>query len=84
MKLKLEDLNLNLKFGTDDVIITSILIAIISGIIATTLQEYIENFNKEKYKWKILPNFEEKLFLDLNASLKLSYSPILSKIIKDE
>lgn len=84
MKVKLEDLNLNIKFGTDDVIITSILIAIISGIIATTIQEYIEKFNKEKYKWKILPDFDERLFIKLNASLKLSYSPILSRIIKNE
>lgn len=84
MKVKLENLNLDLKFGTDDVIITSILIAILSGIIATTMQEYIEKFNKEKYKWKILPDFEERLFLDLNASLKLSYSPILSRILKNE
>lgn len=84
MKVKLEDLNFNLKFGTDDVIITSFVIAILSGIITTTMQAYIEKFNKEKYKWKILPNFEERLFINLNASLNLSYSPILSKILKNE
>ena len=83
MKLKLEDLNLNLKFGTDNVIITSFLIAILSGIISSSMQLYIEKFNKDKYKWKILPNFEERLFVDLRASLKLSYSPILSKILKN-
>ena len=83
MKLKLEDLNLDLKFGTDSVIITSILIGILSGFVATAMQTCVEKYNKDKYKWQILPNFEENLFLELNASLKLSYSPILSMILKN-
>lgn len=82
--IKLEDFKLNLNFGTDSVIITSILVGILSGIIASMMQAYLEKFNKEKYKWKILPNYKEELFITLRASLKLSYSPILNKIAKNE
>ena len=84
--VKVENLKFDLKFGTDSVIITSILVgilsAIISGIIAESMQAYFEKFNKENYKWKILPNYEEKLFVNLNASLKVSYFPLLNKILK--
>lgn len=82
INFKLENLKLDLELGTDSVVVTSILIGILSAIISSSMQVYIEKFNKEKYKWKILPNFEEKIFINLNASLKLSYSPILSKIVK--
>ena len=84
INFKLENLKFDLELGTDSVVVTSVLIGIISAIISSSMQVYIEKFNKEKYKWKILPNFEEKIFINLNASLELSYSPILSKIVKNE
>lgn len=84
INFKLENLKFDLELGTDSVVVTSVLIGIISAIISSSMQVYIEKFNKEKYKWKILPNFEEKFFINLNASLELSYSPILSKIVKNE
>lgn len=84
INFKLDDFKLKLQFGTDSVIITSIMVGIISAIITSSMQAYIERFNNKKYKWKILPNYDERLFLNLNASLKLSYSPILSKIAKNE
>ena len=84
---KLENLKFDLKFGTESVIITSILVgilsAILSGIIAECMQSYIEKINKENYKWKILPNYEEKLFVKLRASMKVSYFPFLNKILKN-
>lgn len=84
--VKIENLKFDLKFGTDSVIITSILVgilsAILSGIIAETMQAYFDKFNKENYKWKILPNYEENLFVNLSASLKVSYFPLLNKILK--
>ena len=84
--VKIENLRFDLKFGTDSVIITSILVgilsAVLSGIIAETMQAYFEKFNKENYKWKILPNYEENLFVNLSASLKISYFPLLNKILK--
>lgn len=86
--VKIENLKFDLRFGTDSVIITSILVgilsAILSGIIAEAMQAYFEKFNKENYKWEIFPNYEEKLFLKLKASLMVSYFPILNKIIKSE
>lgn len=82
INFRLEDLRLNLELGTDSVVITSMLVGIISAIISSSMQIYIEKFNKEKYKWRVLPNFEENLFINLNASLNLSYSPILNKIVK--
>ena len=86
--IKIANLKFDLKFGTDSVIITSILVgilsAILSGIIAETMQAYFEKFNKENYKWKISPNYEEKLFVKLKANLMVSYFPVLNKIIKSE
>lgn len=82
IRFKLENLNFDLKLGTDSIVLTSMLVGILSGIISSSMQAYIEKYNKEKYYWRILPNFEENLFVKLNASLKLSYSPLLSKIVK--
>lgn len=84
INFRLDKLNFDLKFGTDSVLITSILIGVLSAIISSSMQIYIEKFNKKKYKWKIIPNFQEEIFIDLNASLRLSYLPIVSKIIKNE
>lgn len=83
VNFKLENMKLNLEFGTDSVLITSVLVGILSAIITISMQIYIEKFKKENYYWKITPNFKETLFVNLNASLKLSYSPILSKIAKN-
>ena len=83
INFRLENLKLDLELGTDSVVATSVLIGVLSAIISSSMQSYIEKFNKKKYKWKILPNFEERLFINLNASLQLSYSPILSRIMKN-
>ena len=84
INFRLDDFKFNLQFGTDSVIITSILVGIISAIISSSLEMYIEKFSKEKYKWKILPDYNEKLFMKLKASMKLSYSPIISRIVRNE
>ena len=81
-RFKLENFKFNLKLGTDSIVVTSMLVGIISGIISYSMQTYIEKYNKENYYWRVLPNFEENLFVKLSASLKLSYSPFLSKIVK--
>ena len=83
IRFKLENLNLDLEVGTESVLFTSVLIGLLSTIISSSMQSYIEKFNKEKYKWKILPNFEERVLLNLNASLNLSYSPVLNIILKN-
>ena len=84
INFKIEKIDLKLEIGTDSVFLTSILVGIMSAIISSSMQNYIDKFKKEKYRWNIKPNFNENFLINLDANLSLSYLPILNKIIKTE
>lgn len=56
----LQELELELKLGTEDVVLTSFIIAIISIIIAMLLSKAIKNYDEKKYKYIIVPNYNNK------------------------
>lgn len=57
LKPNLEYFKFELNFGTEDVIITSILTAMFSGAIVLLLKKFVRKINKEDYSFKITPNY---------------------------
>lgn len=60
LKPKLEKIDLELKLGTEDVVLTSVLICIIAIAISIILAKTIETYDENKYKYKIDPNYNNK------------------------
>ena len=71
LKPKLQQINLELKIGTEDVVLTSFLICIISILISMLLSKTIEKYDEEKYKYKIIPNYNNQ------NSIKIIVSSII-------
>lgn len=71
MKPKLEEFKLNLNLGTEDVLLTSFLIFIISIAISMFLGKNIKKYDEKRYKYIILPNYNNK------NSIKMLFSGIL-------
>ena len=57
MDLKFEELDLYLNFGTEDMVITTGLTVLISNLITLLIRKKIKNFDENKYKFKVEPNF---------------------------
>ena len=72
---KLQNINLELKLGTEDVVLTSFLIVIISIAISMLLSKAIDKYDENKYKYKIIPNYNNKnsikIFLNGIIDIKL-------------
>lgn len=72
---KLQNINLELKLGTEDVVLTSFLIVIISIAISMLLSKSIDKFDENKYRYKIIPNYNNKnsikIFLNSIIDVKL-------------
>ncbi len=66
LDIEFSNLYLNLEIGTEDVIITSAIIAIISALIGIGLAQVIKNYEEEKYKYKIVPIYQNKNKINLN------------------
>ena len=75
LKPKLQKIDLELKLGTEDVILTSFLIVIISIAISIGLSQIIDKYDESKYKYKIIPNYNNKnsvkIFLKSIIDIKL-------------
>lgn len=57
---KLEKIKLDLKLGTEDVVLTSFLIVIVSIIISMVLSKVIKKYDEEKYEYIIIPVYNNK------------------------
>lgn len=71
-EIKIEKINLNVKVGTKDVLLTTIIVFIINTFISIALGRKIENFNKEKHYYSTLPIYNNNniLQLSLNCIIK--------------
>ncbi len=72
LKPKLEEFDLDLRLGTEDVVLTSFLICIVAIIISMLLSKSIEKYDENKYKYKVIPNYDNK------NSIRIVLSGILS------
>ncbi len=82
LNLELTKLDLNVKIGTEDVIITSCLIVAIVSLFSIALAKIIKNYTQEQYKYNITPIYQNKnkLKIDLNCIIKVKMVHIISII----
>lgn len=72
LNIKLHNIDLELELGTEDVILTCVLICIIAIAISMVLAKTIEKYDEKEYKYKILPIYNNK------NSLKIALKGIIS------
>lgn len=82
LNINVQKFNLKFELGTEDVIITSALIAIISSALGIFLAKVIKSFNKEKYSYEIKPIYHNKNLINLylNCIIKVKVVHIISII----
>lgn len=73
--IELENLNLKLKVGVENVILTSGLVTILNVFISLILPKLISNYTRERFEYEIKPIYENtnkiELFLDTSIRIKL-------------
>jgi len=73
--IEIENLKLNLQFGTQNVIVTSGLVTTFNILIPIILSKLIDNYSNQKYNYEIKPIYENKnkidLFLETTIKIKL-------------
>lgn len=84
LNMNLKELNLELKLGTEDVLLTTFLIAIISIIISMALAKVIKKYDEKKYKYLIIPNYNNKnsLKISLNGIIEIKLVNIINILFK--
>lgn len=84
LKLKLNNIDLKLELGTEDVVLTSFIICIIAIIISMLLSKIIKRYDEEKYKYKITPNYNNKnsIKFSLNSIIDIKLVNIISILFK--
>jgi len=72
---EIENLNLSLNIGTENVILTSGIVTFLNIFISIFLAKTINNYDKKKYSYEVRALFENKnkidLFLELKIRIKL-------------
>lgn len=84
LDLKLEEFQLKLELGTEDVIITSFLVMLISSVLAMVLTKVIKHYEKEKYSYEIMPIYENRnvIKLMLNGKIQIKVFSIIAIIFE--
>ena len=84
LNMNLKELNLELKLGTEDVLLTTFLITVISIIISMILARIIKKYDEKKYKYLIIPNYDNKnsLKIILNGIIEIKLVNIISILFK--
>lgn len=79
LKPDLENINLNLRLGTESFLLTTILVFLFSTFLSFSLKNTIKKFDRNKYRYVIKPDFEEKnkLFLEMRGIFKIRTSNII-------
>lgn len=82
LKIQLEQLHFYLEIGTKDVIITSAMIALIGSFVGILLPKWIKQYRHEKYKYKIMPVYQNQnvIKLSLNCIIQVKVIHIINII----
>lgn len=67
IKLEIEEMNLKIQLGTEDVLITAFIIPIISTVVATFLSKKVKKYNN-KQKFLILPVYRNQNLINIEFS----------------
>lgn len=68
LDLQLTKFVFHLEIGTEDVIITSGIVAILSAVLGIALAKVIKHYEQEKYQYKIMPIYQNRNVLKLNLN----------------
>ena len=68
LKINLEEFHFVLELGTKDVLITSAMIAFLSSILGIAIARVIKKYQEEKYEYKMIPVYQNKNIINLNAN----------------
>ena len=82
LDVKIKKLDLQIKLCTSDNIFTSFSVAILSSIISIMLAKSITKYEKSKYKYIIIPKYEDKpsVKINLNCIISLKIVHIMNVI----
>ncbi len=82
-KFKIKTFKLKIKIDTDNIVVTSYLIGIISAIIPNILRGNIEKMNSKKVMWEIVPVYKNKNYIYLKLSSIISIKIVhISNMLK--
>lgn len=70
--INIEEIELKLKIGTTNVILTSMIFVAINIIISILLAINIQKYSKDKHKYEIIPNYQNNNFYELNLNCIIS------------
>ena len=84
ININLEKLDMNLNLGTEDVIITSLIIFVISNIVTFIVVKNINKTNKKKYNYIINPCYQNKnvFILDVNCIISIKTVHIINMLYR--
>lgn len=68
LKFRLEEFQFEMQIGTEDVILTSGLIAVISAGLGILLARFIKKYEKDKYKYYIEPIYQNRNVVNLKLN----------------
>lgn len=79
LKIEIPKFDLRINLGTEDVIITSAVITILSTIVSVGLATIIKQYDEEKYRYAIYPIYQNKniIKLDLSCIIKVKMVHII-------
>ena len=82
-KFKIKTFKLKIKIDTDNIVVTSYLIGIISAIIPNILRGNIEKMDSKKVMWEIVPVYKNKNYIYLKLSSIISIKIVhISNMLK--
>ena len=70
--LKIDMLKLQIQIDTENVLLTSYLVGLISAIIPNLIRNNIKSYNNKKYKWEIVPIYKNKNYISLKLNSIIS------------
>jgi hypothetical protein len=83
-QIKLEEIHLNLKLGTNNCIVTSAIITILASVFGMVISKFIYNYNSQKHQYKMIPVYQNKniIKLSFNCIIQVKVVHIISIIFK--
>lgn len=79
LKIELYKINLKIEIGTEDVIITSAIIVILSTLLGITLSKAIKKYDSKNHNFRIYPIYQNRnqIKLNLNCIIKVKMVHII-------
>lgn len=68
VNVNLEEIYLDVKIGTEDVILTSAIVVILSSVIGLILGKAIKDYNSAQHRYTIVPFYNNKNLFELNLN----------------